>query len=150
MARVLPAALLLVTALTALASSAGAQANPDQASDAVLQQLDAFRRDDYERAYSFASMEIHSIFDRRGFEAMVRRGYPEIAKCARARVVDRKIAPDGHVFLKVKIVGVNGRHVEAVYELIWEQGAWKINGVVAQPDPGEEASRRAPRGAAAA
>lgn len=33
----------------------------------------------------------------------------------------------------------NGQHIEAVYEMVQEGGTWKINGVVARPDPGEEA-----------
>jgi hypothetical protein len=132
-----------------LAAPARAQA-PDAttAADQVLRQLDAFRRNDYDAAYAMASVEIHSLFDRRAFEQMVRTGYPEIAECVRARVAERRAAPDGRVLLLMKILGANGNHVEAVYEMVWEADAWKVNGVVAQPDPGEEA--RAPRRGAVA
>ena len=125
--------------LVAPALPAQPVADADAASEPVLRQLEAFQRNDYDTAYTFASTEIHSLFDRSVFEQMVKTGYPEIAESARARIVERRVAPDGHVFLLLKILGVNGRHVEALYEMVWEAGAWKINGVVARPDAGEEA-----------
>ena len=70
---------------------------------------------------------------------MVKTGYPEIADSMRARLVEQRLAPSGHVFLLLKIRGANGQQVEALYEMVWESGAWKINSVVARPDPGEEA-----------
>jgi Domain of unknown function (DUF4864) len=109
------------------------------AADPILRQLEAFRRDDYDAAYAFASAEIRTLFDRGAFERMVRRGYPEIAESVSARVADTQLAPDGHAYIRLKIRGANGQHVEAVYEMVHERGAWKINGVVARPDPGEEA-----------
>src|SRR5439155_6594083 len=119
-------AVALLLALV-LAAPARAQA-PDAttAADQVLRQLDAFRRNDYDTAYAFASVEIHQLFDRSTFEAMVRGGYPEIADCVRARVAEQRPGPNGHVLLLMKIRGANGRHVEAVYEMVWEAGAWKI------------------------
>ena len=112
-------------------------AERDRASEPVLQQLEAFRRGDYDLAYSFASTEIRSLFDRPAFERMVKSGYPEIADSARALVAERRIAPDGHVLLVLKIRGANGRHIEALYDMVWEAGTWRINGVVARPDNGE-------------
>jgi hypothetical protein len=35
----------------------------------------------------------------------------------------------------VKIRGANGQTIEAVYEVVWEDG-WKINGVATRPDAG--------------
>jgi Domain of unknown function (DUF4864) len=108
------------------------------AAEPIFWQLEAFRRNDYDAAYAFASAEIRRLFDRRAFEQMVRRGYPEIAESTRARIADSQLAPDGHAYIRLKIRGANGQHVEAVYEMIQEGRAWKINGVVARPDPGEE------------
>jgi hypothetical protein len=104
----------------------------------IFWQLGAFRRNDYDAAYAFASAEIRRLFDRRAFEQMVKRGYPEIAESTRARVADTQLVPDGHVYIRLKIRGANGHHIEAVYEMVHEGGAWKINGVMARPDPGEE------------
>lgn len=135
------AALLLaaVTALLVARVAAQPPADGTEAADPVLRQLDAFRHNDYDAAYTFASAEIRRRFDRQDFEAMVKGGYPEIAHSARARVVSARVSPEGTVYLIVKIRGANGQHVEALYEMVLEPGGWKINGVVARPDPGEEA-----------
>lgn len=90
-------------------------------------------------AHAFASADIRRLFDRRAFEQMIRRGYSEIAESTRARVADTQFAPDGHACVCLKIRGANGQHVETVYEMVHEGAAWKINGLVARPDPGEEA-----------
>ena len=119
------------------ASVALAQADSDAAAaDPVIRQLEAFRRDDYDTAYTFASEAIQGMFDRRAFEGMVRAAYPEIARSTSARVAESRVGPDGHVYLRVKIQGANGNRIEAVYDMVWEGGRFRINGVVAKPDPG--------------
>lgn len=130
---------LLAPLLLVVAATAHAQSDENAAADPVLRQLEAFRRNDYDTAYTFASAEIHRLFDRAAFERMVKSGYPEIAESSRAHVARAERAPDGHVYLLMKIRGANGRHIEAVYDMVHEGGGWRINGVVATPDPGEEA-----------
>ena len=131
---------LLAAALLARAASALAQAPPDADVEAagriVVQQLEAFRRDDYDTAYTFASETIQGMFDRQAFERMVKGGYPEIARSTSARVAESRVGPDGHVYLRVKVQGANGNSIEAVYDMIWEGGRFRINGVVSKPDPG--------------
>jgi hypothetical protein len=110
--------------------------NVEAAADPVMRQLEAFRRGDYELAYSFASSEIRQRFGRPDFEQMVRAGYPEIARSVSAVVFDRQQASNGHVYLRIKIRGANGNAIEALYEMVWERDGWRINGVVTKPDPG--------------
>ena len=132
-------ALLAVLAASLLAAGAlGAQHGPDPktAIDPVMQQLEAFRRDDYDTAYAFASASIQGMFDRAAFEQMVKGGYPEIARSSSAHVVESRVGPDGHVYLRVKIRGANSHNVEAVYDMVWEGGRFRVNGVVTKPDPG--------------
>jgi len=114
-----------------------ASVDEQAAAASVLRQLDAFRQNDYDTAYTFASIEIHSLFTRETFERMVKSGYPEIAASTRARVASTRPEQDGRIYVVLKIRGANGSHVEAVYEMVREAGAWKINGVIARPDPGE-------------
>ena len=106
------------------------------ATEPVMRQLEAFRRGDFDTAYRFASQAIHQQFDRAAFERMVTGGYPEIARSAFAVLAQGELAPNGHVYLVLKIRGANGMSVEAVYEMVAEGGDWKINGVVARPDSG--------------
>lgn len=130
---------LLVPLLLLVVATAHAQSDEKAAAEPVLRQLEAFRLNDYDTAYTFASAEIHRLFDRNAFERMVKSGYPEIADSIRAHVARAQRTPDGHVYLLMKIRGANGQHVEALYDMVLEAGAWRINGVVAKPDPGEEA-----------
>ena len=122
----------------AVAPAVWAQADTDAAAAAepVMRQLEAFRRDDYDAAYAFASAEIRQLFDREGFERMVMTGYPEIARSASAVIISSEAPRDGRLYLVLRIRGANGKSVAAVYEMVREGSAWKINGVVARPDPG--------------
>ena len=101
-----------------------------------MKQLEAFRRGDFDTAYTFASADIQQQFDRPAFEQMVKGGYPEIAASSFATVVSSALAADGHAYVAVKVRGANGKDIEAFYELVLESGQWKINGVAAKPDPG--------------
>jgi hypothetical protein len=125
-----------VLALLSLCASAWAQAdktNPKSAAEPVVKQLEAFRRGDFDTAFTFASGMIQAQFDRQAFETMVRGGYPEIARSTFAAVTKTELESPGLAYVTVKIRGANGQAVEALYELIWEDG-WKINGVATRPD----------------
>ena len=138
------ALLLLLPAAPVLAQTA--KPAPKEAAEPVIRQLEAFRSGDFDAAYTFASSDIKEQFSRPAFEQMVKAGYPEIAQSTFAAIVASAVAPNGHVYLSVKIRGANGNSIEAFYELVLERGQWKINGVTAKPDPGL-VSRPLPRGA---
>ncbi|HEU4367409.1 MAG TPA: DUF4864 domain-containing protein [Methylomirabilota bacterium] len=131
---------LLLALLVLWPATAATQAESDvgDARGVVLQQLDAFRRDDFDTAFTFASREIHQLFDRARFEQMVRTGYPEIARSATAVIDGIQRGDASRLYLFVRVRGTNGRAVEAVYELVREDGAWRINGVVTRPDTTEK------------
>jgi Domain of unknown function (DUF4864) len=137
-----PARRLLFVAVALLTHvvSAPAQIDPDveAAGRVVLQQLEAFRRDDFDAAFGFASTEIRRLFDRLRFEAMVRNGYPEIARSVSALITGGDRRDGGLVYLVVRVRGANGQRIEAVYELVLENGAWRINGVATRPDTGDQ------------
>jgi hypothetical protein len=131
--------LLVALLLVLLVPPTWAQATrpaPKEATEPVMQQLEAFRRGDFDTAYTFASAGIREQFDRPAFEQMVKGGYPEIAQSTAATIVSSALAPDGHAYVAVKVRGANGKNIEAFYELVLESGQWKINGVASQPDPG--------------
>ena len=143
--------LAVVVATLVVVAAAAAQTGPapggtdetavKAARDAIMQQLDAFNRGDFEQAYTFASAQIKEMFDRPAFERMVTLGYPEIARSASAVVAEVQRAPSGSLLLLLRIRGANGRAVEAVYEMVLENGQWRINGVVTRPDTSEKAAR---------
>jgi hypothetical protein len=127
------ALLLLLLAVPAWAQ--GSRPAPKEAMDPVMKQLEAFRRGDFDVAYTFASAGIQEQFDRPAFEEMVKGGYPEIAQSTSATIFSSALAPDGHAYVAVKVQGANGNNIEAYYELVLESGQWKINGVATKPDP---------------
>jgi hypothetical protein len=136
MTRVLAAALLSIASLHPTTAVAEPRADAAAAIEPIMKQLEALRRDDYEAAYTFASASIQEMFDRPAFERMVRTGYPEIARSSSASVADVRMGPDEQVYVRVKIRGANGKQIEAVYELVWEGGRYRIKGVVTRIDPG--------------
>jgi hypothetical protein len=127
--------LLLLPLWAAVAQAQSAKDSATAAAEPVVRQLEAFRRDDYDTAYTFASEEIRLQFDRLRFEVMVRSGYPEIARSILADVLDTELQPGGLAYVTVRIRGANGQTVEALYEMVW-QGAWRINGVATRPATG--------------
>jgi uncharacterized protein DUF4864 len=99
----------------------------------VLAQLEAFRAGDYDRAYTYASATIREQFGRAAFERMVRLGYPQIADPASYTVDRAERGPDGSIYVLLRIGGRDGSGVDAVYEMVSEDGAWKVNGVATRP-----------------
>jgi ABC-type transporter MlaC component len=131
-------ALAIIVAALAPASVASAQPSDiaKAAAEPIMKQLEAFRRDDYDAAYVFASTEIKQMFDRHAFERMVKGGYPEIARSTSAVVSRTEEGPDGGVFVQLRIRGANGSGIDALYQMVPERDGWKVNGVMTRPDSG--------------
>ena len=111
----------------------------------VLDQLAAFRRDDWAAAYAYASSTIQARFGLEAFRQMVTSGYAPIARSATGhRVAASRWSDAGHGLVEVRVEGANGETVDALYELVDEQGSWRINGVLTRPVDG--ATARAPAG----
>lgn len=136
----------LVIAAAALVAVGHASAQPEtevrDATLVVMRQLEAFRRGDFDTAYGFASEMIRARFDRQSFEQMVTTGYPEIARSVAAYVAETRVGPDDSLYLLVKIRGANGVAIDALYEMVRENGAFRINGVVTRPTGASAATQR--------
>lgn len=107
----------------------------------VLDQLAAFRRDDWATAYTYASAGIQSRFALEAFRQMVTSGYAPIAHSARATVSRVEVLDATHGLVEVRVEGANGETVDALYELVDEQGSWRIEGVLTRPVGGASAAR---------
>jgi len=136
LSRVSGAAFLAAVLLAPAPVARAQKVEPRAAAEPIMKQLDAFRRDDYDAAYAFASAEIREQFDRSAFERMVKTGYPEIARSTYALVAGTQEQPDGHVLVRVRIRGANGNSVEAIYDMVSQPDGWRINGVATRPDQG--------------
>lgn len=138
--RPVPRAAALGWALAGLLLAGPAAAQPSDAErqsaamqQTVLDQLAAFRRGDWAGAYGFASETIRMQFTPEAFRQMVTRGYAPIAHSASATVLQTHIDSPRRGYVEVRVQGQNGQVIDALYELVEEQGAWKVNGVLTKP-----------------
>jgi hypothetical protein len=97
----------------------------------IRQQLKAFSAEDYPAAYRHASKQIQSKFTPDEFKAMVRTGYPQIAKSLRAVFGEIRYSDDRlHATAQVDVTGTDLVTVRARYRMVMEDGSWKIDGVI--------------------
>ncbi len=124
---------MLLTAAPAAAQATDVERRAAAMQQVVLDQLAAFRRGDWATAYGFASESIQAQFSPEAFRQMVTRGYAPIAASASATVLRTEADDPQKGYVEVRVYGQNGEIVDALYELVDEQGAWKVNGVIAKP-----------------
>lgn len=101
-------------------------------------QIDAFQRDDGDKAYSFASPTIQGLFPSVDqFMAMVRGGYQPVYRpqaVVFGEVLDTPRGPIQRVFL----TGPTGKNWVAIYSLQQQpDGSWRISGCQLVEDKGE-------------
>lgn len=130
------AAVLAATPAIAQTSS-GLPATEKRAIRSVIEgQLGAFRADDGERAFGYASPNIRGIFgSAENFMAMVRNGYQPVYRPREVRFGDL-VTVESSLVQKVYVTGPDGRRALALY--VMEQqadGSWRINGcMLAEPE----------------
>ena len=132
-----PAACALVVILLAMVTvgTAWGEENPQEAAAVVMRQIEALRAHDFTGAYALVSRELRRNFSRSEFEWMVKRAHPEVANSRHAYVVRTREA-GGFVYVTVKIEGRNGKHIEALYEIVREGEALKVNALSSRGDAG--------------
>lgn len=133
-ARFLAFLLALALAWPAVAQEASLS-DSDRAAirDVISRQLEAFRRDDGDAAFSFASPDVQRLFGTaQTFMDMVRHGYRPVY---RPRVFDfgNIVELNGQPTQKVYVVGPDGRRVNALYPMTrLPDGSWRIDGCFLQ------------------
>jgi hypothetical protein len=127
------AALLFAFALPAAAADLP-QADTTAIRAVVQGQLDAFRRDDQEAAFGFASPTIQDVFRTpEGFMAMVRQGYAPVYRPRQVLFQDI-VTFRGQPTQRVYLVGPDGRAVIAYYLMERQpDGTWRIDGCILEP-----------------
>ena len=106
-----------------------------EAAAIVMRQIEALRARDFASAYALVSRDFRRNFSRNEFEWMVKRAHPEVASSKHAFVVRTREA-GGFVYVTVKIEGQNGKHIEALYEIVREGDALKVNALSSRGDQG--------------
>jgi len=99
-------------------------------------QIDAFKADDFARAFSFASPMIQSMFGTsERFGAMVRNGYPMVWRPAEVRYLDLEQRGES-LYQQVMIRDLSGGVHVLEYQMIRNAAGWRINGVRVLRAPG--------------
>lgn len=118
------------------ASASPSAGKPHEASEAVKKeltgivdaQLAAFRANNYNKAFSFASTDLQSLFSPDEFEAMVKKTYPVIAHSASAEY-GTTFDTGTEAVVNVRVQDADKKSVEYQYLFKKEEGGWKIGGV---------------------
>ncbi|WP_420585083.1 DUF4864 domain-containing protein [Ruegeria sp.] len=120
--------ILLAVSLSACLAS-GAFAQSDEIEANIAAQIQAFKSDDFDTAFTFASPNIQRLFQTPdNFGVMVKRGYPMVWRPAEVRFLElREVA--GALWQKVMITDGEGRVHILDYQMIRQENDWKINGV---------------------
>lgn len=124
--------------LTAWAQSSSISSEDAASIRAVIDsQIQAFRRDDGENAYSHAAPSIQKIFPSVArFMDMVKRGYRPVYRPQSYTFEDLRSGDKGPV-QAVRLVGPSNREWIAFYTFEKQpDGTWKISGVYIQAAPG--------------
>lgn len=137
-AAILPPALLTAALLAAAPlTPARAQSDADAAAiqETIRAQIEAFQADDWERAFTFASPNIQSIFrNPENFSRMVTNGFPMVW---RPKTYDAGALTDTPAGLQQTMLfeDQQGRLFIADYTMQLVNGEWRINGVQIRPAP---------------
>jgi hypothetical protein len=122
----------LAAAVLLLAAAWGPAEAQDAESDiraVISRQIEAFKADDFETAFSFASPAIKRMFGSpERFGAMVQSGYPMVWRPAQVRFSGLETR-DGRTVQSVLVTDAGGALYVLDYEMVAGDGGWVINGV---------------------
>lgn len=96
----------------------------------VEAQLAAIRENDFPKAYEYASAGIRARFAPAVFAAMIRRGYPALARHIQADVGAVRDDGENRATISVTVADRLNRSTHYRYRLIKEAAGWRIEGVV--------------------
>jgi hypothetical protein len=120
--------LYAVLVAACLAAPAHAQEEPIQRT--IQSQLDAFGKDDFATAFTFASPMIKG----ENFGTMVTQGYPMVHRPSAVKMLELRTVA-GNLWQRVMITDVEGRTHLLDYMMVETPEGWQINAVQLLPSP---------------
>jgi hypothetical protein len=126
---VLAAALMVLQLLTPLHAETLSAKDGKAVQAVVKNQLDAFAKDDADRAFSYAAPDLRkNIGNSTAFMAMVKNSYPVVYRPASVAFLKPEIAGD-EVIQRVQMLDASGTSWLAVYSLQRQKDkTWRISG----------------------
>ncbi len=101
----------------------------EDAQAAISSQLEAFLKDDFDTAFTFASPSIRSMFQTpQNFGKMVQRGYPMVWRPQKFNFLEHRTDSAGRA-QDIQIIDQSGTAHYLRYFLIDTTKGWKISGV---------------------
>lgn len=112
-----------------------ARAQTDDVQGVIGAQIEAFQRDDFATAFTFASPMIRGVFGTpERFGRMVRQGFPMVWRPADVQYLEQS-ERGGLTYQKVLIQDAAGAYFALEYEMLATPEGWQINGVQFLEDP---------------
>ena len=128
-------AVLIMSLLSVLPARAQDQRSAEVVGT-IQSQLDAFQKDDFAKAFTFASPNIKRLFGNpTRFGQMVRNGYPMVWRPSEVQFLEFRDR-GGQISQLVLFRDANGVPIVLEYFMIQTEDGWQIDGVspVRQPD----------------
>lgn len=101
----------------------------------ITAQIEAFKMDDFETAFQFASPTIQGVFGTpERFGMMVRNGFPMVWRPSSVEYLET-IEEAPFVYQKVRIRDEKGIYFTLAYQMVETPNGWQINGVQFVEDP---------------
>ncbi len=116
-----------------LCFSAGAQQSEIEGT--ISSQIEAFKADDFEQAFTFATPNLRRMFQTpENFQRMVIGGYPMVWRPAEVEYLELR-EYEGAMFQKVRIIDQKGAMHTLMYRMIETPEGWRIGGVQILKEP---------------
>lgn len=115
--------------LLSLLFTFGATAQEAEIEGTISSQLEAFKADDFEQAFTYATPNLRRLFQSpQNFERMVTSGYPMVWRPADVEYLELG-QRGGLVFQKVQITDHEGAVHLLMYQMEQTSEGWRIGGV---------------------
>lgn len=117
----------------------GASAQQAEIEGTISSQIEAFKVDDFEQAFTYATPTLQQLFQTpSNFERMVTNGYPMVWRPAEVRYLELK-EYEGEMWQKVQIIDQKGFAHLLLYRMQQTPEGWRIGGVQILKAPGATA-----------
>jgi hypothetical protein len=123
---------LIIMALSAF----GATAQQLEIEGTISSQIEAFKADNFEQAFTYATPTLQRLFQNpQNFERMVTQGYPMVWRPAEVQYLEMREA-EGDFWQKVQITDAKGFTHLLLYRMQKTEAGWRIGGVQLLETPG--------------
>jgi hypothetical protein len=126
----------VIGALITWFSAIAAMAQQADIEDTISSQIEAFKADDFDTAFTYAAPRLQQLFRTPdNFERMVTQGYPMVWRPAEVEYLELA-ERGGAMWQKVRIVDQKGFSHLLLYRMIETDAGWRIAGVEVMRLPG--------------